>query len=135
MGLGRHLIVEFYECDSNILDDVRSIKESLIEAAKAANSTVLEFSFYRFKPHGVSGYVLVAESHISVHTWPEYGYAAVDIFTCGSHTDPWAGLEVLKKRLRAKKVNVIEISRGVGVREQYEGYWAPRKEVLAEVSI
>lgn len=132
VGLGRHLIVELYECDSNVLDDVRAIEESLLEAARASNSTVVEYSFYRFKPHGVSGYVLVAESHISVHTWPEYGYAAVDVFTCGEHTDPWAGLEVLKRRLKAKRMNVIEIVRGVGVEEQYRGYWSPASKALKE---
>ncbi|RLE77104.1 MAG: adenosylmethionine decarboxylase, partial [Thermoprotei archaeon] len=93
VGLGKHIIAELFECDSDILDNVNVIKESLLEAATTSNSAVINYSFHRFKPYGVSGYVLIAESHISIHTWPEYGYAAVDVFTCGDKTNPWKGLE------------------------------------------
>ena len=124
-GLGKHLIVELFECDSDALDSVETIERALIEAAIASGSTIVNHGFYRFKPHGVSGYVLIAESHISIHTWPEYGYAAVDVFTCGDRTNPWEGLEVLKKYLKAKRISVIEITRGAGVEEQYRGYWRP----------
>jgi len=130
VGVGRHLIVEMYECDPKALDSLKTVKEALIDAAVASNSTVVGFDFYRFKPHGISGYVLIAESHISVHTWPERGYAAVDVFTCGQHTNPWKGLEVLKERFGAKKVTIMEITRGVGI-EQYDGYWVPEKEKAA----
>ena len=123
VGVGRHLIAELYECNPEILDNVKAIREALVEAAERTNSTVLTYSFHRFKPHGISGYVLVAESHLSIHTWPEYGYAAVDVFTCGDHTDPHKGLEHLAKKLGAKKVNVIEVVRGIGVEEQYKGFW------------
>ena len=125
VGVGRHLLVELYECDSKVLNSVDDIRRALIDAAIASNSIVINHSFHKFKPYGVSGYVLVAESHISIHTWPEYGYAAVDVFTCGSHTDPWKGLDVLRKALKAKKLSVIEVTRGVGIKEQYEGYWRP----------
>ncbi len=118
MGLGRHLIAELFECDPKVLDSIEFIEEALLEAARASRSTIISHYSYRFKPHGVSAYVLVAESHISIHTWPEYGYAAVDVFTCGRHTDPWKGLEVLRRRLRARRVEVTEIVRGVGVREE-----------------
>ena len=121
--LGRHLIAELYECDSNLLNDIRFVERALIDAARATNSTVIAHSLHKFKPHGVSGYVLVAESHISIHTWPEYGYAAVDVFTCGQHTRPWEGLKLLKERFRASRMSVIELSRGVYVRESYSGYW------------
>lgn len=130
-GVGRHLIVEMFECDPRVLDSLETIRGALLDATVASNSTVVGFDFYRFRPHGVSGYVLIAESHISIHTWPEYGYAAIDVFTCGEHTDPWKGLDVLKDRLKAKKMTVIEIARGVGV-ENYEGYWTPEAEKKLE---
>lgn len=125
VGVGRHLLVELYECDSRILNSLEYIREALLKAAVASNSTIINHFFHRFKPQGISGYVLVAESHISIHTWPEYGYAAVDVFTCGEHTDPWRGLEVLRKALKAKRFNVVEVTRGAGIKEQYEGYWRP----------
>ncbi|MHB9302891.1 adenosylmethionine decarboxylase [Thermofilum pendens] len=133
-GVGRHLIVEMFECDGRLLDSLEVVKSALLDAAVASNSTVVGFDFYRFKPHGISGYVLVAESHISIHTWPEYGYAAVDVFTCGEHTDPWKGLEILKERLRAKKVTIISIERGVGI-ENYAGYWTPTREKEQAVQV
>lgn len=132
VGVGRHLIVEMFECDPKALDSLDTVKNALIDASVASNSTVVGFDFYRFKPHGVSGYVLIAESHISIHTWPEYGYAAVDVFTCGEHTNPWKGLQVLKERFKAKKVTIVEITRGVGV-EQYKGYWIPEEEKTINV--
>jgi len=127
-GVGRHLIVEMYECDPLALDSLEAVKFALLDAAVASNSTVIGYEFYRFKPHGISGYVLIAESHISVHTWPELGYAAVDVFTCGEHTDPWKGLEILKERFKARKMTVLEIVRGVGA-EEYAGYWSPASAV------
>ncbi len=120
MGLGRHVIAELLDCDRAALDDAKLVEDALLEAAKATKSKVISHYVYRFKPHGVSGYVLVAESHLSIHTWPEYGYAAVDVFTCGERTDPWSGLKVLKERLKARRVSVISMERGVGVAEEGE---------------
>lgn len=122
VGLGRHVIAELYECDPKVLDNVEIVERALLEAAKASNSTIIAHSMHHFKPYGVSGYVLVAESHISIHTWPEYGYAAVDVFTCGDRTDPWSGLQVLKRMLRARRMSVVTMVRGVGVDEEYAGY-------------
>ena len=85
VGLGRHLVVEMYDCDIKVLDSINLIRQALLEAARAANSTVLGDYFHKFYPQGVTGVVVVAESHLSIHTWPEYGFAAVDIFTCGEH--------------------------------------------------
>ena len=117
VGLGRHVIAELLDCERSALDNIELVERALLEAAKATKSTIISHYVYRFKPQGVSGYVLVAESHLSIHTWPEYGYAAVDVFTCGEHTDPWAGLEVLKNHLKARRVSVISMERGVGVAE------------------
>lgn len=117
VGLGRHVIAELLDCEKSALDDVELVERALLEAAKATKSTIISHYVYRFKPHGISGYVLVAESHLSIHTWPEYGYAAVDVFTCGKYTDPWAGLEVLKNYLKARHLSVISVERGINAVE------------------
>ncbi|MCD6368273.1 MAG: adenosylmethionine decarboxylase [Thermoproteales archaeon] len=113
VGLGRHLVVEMYDCDIKVLDSINLIRQALLEAARAANSTVLGDYFHKFYPQGVTGVVVVAESHLSIHTWPEYGFAAVDIFTCGEHTEPWRALEVLKKTLKPRRMMVMEMKRGL----------------------
>jgi len=84
-SLGRHIIAEFYECDKDILDDVDKIEELMKKASIESGATIVTSTFHRFLPHGVSGAVIVSESHFAIHTWPEYGYASVDIYTCGDH--------------------------------------------------
>jgi len=117
LRLGRHIVIELMDCPPELLDSIEFLKKTLREAAIASNSTVISDYFYKFKPQGVSGFVLIAESHISIHTWPEYGYAAVDIYTCGNDTDPWKGLEVLTKRLKPKRLLISEIERGVDMQK------------------
>lgn len=85
----------------------------MIAAAKAARATIMESAFHRFEPQGVSGTVILAESHISIHTWPEKGYAAMDFYTCGDHTDPWLACEYAAKVLRATSVLATEFKRGI----------------------
>jgi S-adenosylmethionine decarboxylase proenzyme len=110
--LGRHLLVEYYGCDPEILNGLEKVKEHMLEAASQCGATVMESSFHYFSPHGVSGVVVIAESHLAIHTWPEYGYAAVDIFTCGTRVDPWAAFHHLKLSLGSKESSVREIMRG-----------------------
>ncbi|BAT70924.1 S-adenosylmethionine decarboxylase [Thermosulfidibacter takaii ABI70S6] len=110
--LGRHLLVEFYGCDPDALNDVRGIEECMVRAAEEAGATVVKSVFHLFNPHGVSGVVVIAESHLAIHTWPEYGYAAVDLFTCGETVDPWIAFEHLKEKLGAENMFTMEISRG-----------------------
>ncbi len=86
--VGIHCILELYDCPANLLNDLVFIQQSLREAAVKAQATLLGEVSYPFEPQGVTALVLLAESHISVHTWPESGYAAVDVFTCGQHTEP-----------------------------------------------
>jgi len=83
-SLGRHILVEYYNCDPEILNDVFKIEESMVAAAKEAEATVINATFHHFSPYGVSGVVVIQESHLAIHTWPERGYAAVDVFSCGS---------------------------------------------------
>lgn len=85
----------------------------MIAAAKAAGATIMESAFHRFEPQGVSGTVILAESHLSIHTWPEKAYAAMDFYTCGDHTDPWAACEFAAATLHAKSVLATELKRGI----------------------
>ena len=112
LKLGKHFLIEYHECDRRVLDDQSKIQDILLDAAVACGATILEYSFHKFAPQGVSGVVLIAESHISIHTWPEYGYAAVDIFTCGTTVDPWIAYHNMKKELNSDETVVREIERG-----------------------
>lgn len=111
--LGRHVLVEFYECNASILNDEKKIRTYMQEAATKSNATIVDSVFHRFNPHGVSGVVVIAESHLAVHTWPEYNYAAVDLFTCGSSVNPWIAFEILKERLQSVHFTTKEIKRGL----------------------
>lgn len=110
--LGRHILVEFYNCDNELLNDAGKIKEYMVEAANVAKATVVESIFHTFNPWGVSGVVVIQESHLTIHTWPEYGYAAVDLFTCGEDVDPWIAFDYLKEKFKAEKTETVEINRG-----------------------
>ena len=111
--LGRHLIVEFYGCNQQFLDNIDYIKEHMILAAEKAGATVVGEMFHKFNPIGASGAVILAESHISIHTWPEHGYAALDFFTCGDHCDPYKGFNYLKLMFQATSEQVTALNRGI----------------------
>jgi S-adenosylmethionine decarboxylase len=112
-ALGRHIVCELSGCDPALLSDVDGIHAMMVTAAKAARATVMESAFHRFEPQGVSGTVILAESHLSIHTWPEKAYAAMDFYTCGEHTDPWLACEHAAKALAAKSVLTTEFKRGI----------------------
>lgn len=97
--LGRHILAEFYDCDSNVLNNVKLIEDSMAEAARVAGATIVQKTFHHFSPYGVSGVVVISESHLAIHTWPEFGYAAVDLFTCGDTVDPMVSYNHLKEHL------------------------------------
>ncbi len=111
-ALGRHFILECYGCDPEILNDVEQIERSMLDAAKEARATILKSVFHPFFPHGVSGVVVISESHLTIHTWPEYGYAAIDVFTCGDEADPEKACEYLTKALKAESSTILEFKRG-----------------------
>jgi S-adenosylmethionine decarboxylase len=111
-ALGKHLIVELYDCDRSLIDRVDQVEAILVEAVKVSKATIIKPVFHQFNPHGVSGVVVIAESHFSIHTWPEYGYCALDIFTCGEQIDSDLALQFLKKAFRAKNMSVMELKRG-----------------------
>ncbi len=108
--LGKHLIVELWTQDPQALDDPVHVRESLLAAAQSGDFSVISVDVHEFSPHGVTGVVLLSESHMSIHTWPEHCYAALDIFTCGGN--PWAALDELKERFHAKRMEVRELDRG-----------------------
>lgn len=109
--IGRHLLAEYLDCDASILDDKDMIEKLLIEAAEAAGTAVVAAVIKPFDPQGVSGVVVIEESHLSVHTWPENAYAAVDFFTCGDG-DPLKAHAVIYEGLRAQKCEYELFSRG-----------------------
>jgi S-adenosylmethionine decarboxylase len=110
--LGNHLLVELYECDSKKLNDLGKLEMVLEEAVRISGATALKTSFHQFAPQGVSGVIIIAESHFTIHTWPEYGYAALDIFTCGQSVDSQKALDYIEKELNVKTVSVTEMRRG-----------------------
>ena len=112
-ALARHLLLELKICNVEVLDDLDFLKDCLNEAAIQSGATVVGESFYHFSPHGVSGVVNIAESHISIHTWPEYRYAAVDVFTCGEDVDPEKAATLITERLGAQSHSLIELRRGI----------------------
>jgi S-adenosylmethionine decarboxylase len=112
-ALGKHLLLELKDCNREVLNDLSFLKKLLAEAASEAGATVLGDSFHQFNPHGVSGVVVIAESHLFIHTWPEHGYAAVDIFTCGNTVKPEKAAEMLIRELGSKNHAIIEIQRGI----------------------
>ncbi|MEJ5348513.1 MAG: adenosylmethionine decarboxylase [Desulfosoma sp.] len=112
-SLGKHLIVELYDCDFDLINDVSQVEKILVEAVAISKATIVQPVFHQFSPHGVSGVVVIAESHFTIHTWPEYGYCALDIFTCGELIDSDASLAYLQEAFKAGSFSVMEIKRGV----------------------
>lgn len=112
-ALGRQILVEYYDCNFDVINDVSQIESILIEGTRKSKASIISHNFHKFSPHGVSGTVVIAESHVAIHTWPEYGYAAVDIFTCGETIDPWIIQEYLRERFQSKNVSSMEMKRGM----------------------
>jgi len=102
-----------YGCDPGSLDDVERVQNIMVDAAVKAGAEVREVAFHKFSPQGVSGVVVISESHLAVHTWPEFGYAAVDVFTCGDKVDPWDAVHIIAGLFKSKQVTASEMKRGV----------------------
>ncbi len=106
-----HLIADFIS-PRNMIEDAEEIEQLLYDAARSAKNTPLKTAIHKFPVQGVTGVILLAESHISIHTWPEHDYVSVDIFTCGKTTKPYNALEYLKKKFLPREIKVKEIKRG-----------------------
>ncbi len=111
--LGTHVILDLYDCEAPILDSPDKVEAVLKKAAEVANATVIGSVFRKFSPQGVSGVVVVSESHLAIHTWPEYGYASVDIYTCGDHTMPSKAGEYIINAFECKRPTIVKMDRGV----------------------
>lgn len=112
-ALGTHLLIELRDCNPEILKDLSKVKDALVSAAKEAKATIVDVSFHEFNPFGISGMIVIAESHLSIHTWPEYRYAAVDIFTCGDIIKPEVAAYFLINRFEAKTPSIVAMKRGI----------------------
>ncbi len=120
---GKHIIMDASGCSPELLNDLNYLKKLLVEAAEKANATILNVAFHHFAPQGVSGVVVISESHLSIHTWPEYGYAALDFYTCGD-IDPKAACYFVAESLKANYVLTTEVLRG----EENHGKYLHRVE-------
>jgi len=105
--------VELRDCNPKIIKDLAKVKNALVSAAKEAKATIVDISFHEFNPFGISGMVIIAESHLSIHTWPEYSYAAVDIFTCGDLIKPEVAAAFLIREFESKTPSIVELKRGI----------------------
>jgi S-adenosylmethionine decarboxylase proenzyme len=111
VGVGRHVICEFWGASN--LQEAEHTERALQHAVDAGGATLIKTVVHQFSPHGVTAVAVLAESHLSIHTWPEMGYAAVDYFTCGSHVDTAAMLASLKSSYLPDRVETRELARGV----------------------
>lgn len=112
-SLGRHVLAEVHGCRFEILNDIKKVQDIMVNAALEAGAEIRELVFHKFSPQGVSGVVVISESHLAIHTWPELGYAAVDVFTCGEKVNPWDACNYLAERFGAEYVNASEVKRGM----------------------
>ncbi len=112
-SLGRHVLAEVYGCRFDVLNDVRKVEDIMVNAALEAGAEIREVVFHKFSPQGVSGVVVISESHLAIHTWPELGYAAVDVFTCGDSVNPWDACQYLQDKFGADYVDASEVKRGL----------------------
>ncbi|GEL09085.1 adenosylmethionine decarboxylase proenzyme [Salisediminibacterium halotolerans] len=112
--MGRHVIAELWECNEDKLNDVQSLEKLFVDAALKAGAEVREAAFHKFAPQGVSGVVIISESHLTVHSFPEHGYASIDVFTCGGTIDPHTASDFITAELEAGRSEIIELPRGMG---------------------
>jgi S-adenosylmethionine decarboxylase len=111
-SLGIQIVAELYDCARSRLGDVAYVESAMVSAAQLAGATIVTRTFHQFSPYGVSGAVIIAESHLAIHTWPEHGYAAVDLFTCGDTVSATTAVQHLREAFAARQISTMEIRRG-----------------------
>lgn len=126
--MGRHVISELWDCDHELLNDQEAVERIMVNAALESGAELREVVFHKFTPHGVSGVVVISESHLTIHSFPEHGYASIDVYTCGDRIDPSVAAEYIARSLRAARKEQIQFSRGLGPIEMIE----PEPEVVQE---
>ncbi|HJV44195.1 MAG TPA: adenosylmethionine decarboxylase [Bacillota bacterium] len=127
--LGRHVIAELWDCNPERLDNQETIEKVMVDAALEVGADIREVTFHKFNPQGISGVVVISESHLTIHTFPEHGYASVDVYTCGETIDPNIAAHFIAEFLEAKTAEYMEIPRGIGPLKVNE----PHMEILQEV--
>lgn len=111
--MGRHIIAELWECDFDKLNDMQFIEQTFVDAALKSGAEVREVAFHKFAPQGVSGVVIISESHLTIHSFPEHGYASIDVYTCGD-LDPSIAANYIADALNAGTRETLEMPRGMG---------------------
>ncbi|MCG8500014.1 MAG: adenosylmethionine decarboxylase [Firmicutes bacterium] len=110
----RHCMMELWECNDGLLDSREMVEKIMVEAALEAGAEVREVAFHKFAPQGVSGVVVISESHLAIHTFPEHGYASIDVFTCGERINPQVAAQLIAEKLGSKRVYEMNVERGMG---------------------
>ena len=113
IALGRHHLADFFGCRKDVINNKDFVRAQMIEAARKAKATVVADVFHQFNPHGLSGVVVIAESHLAFHSWPEYGCVAIDLFTCSDSMDAQAAIDHLARVFAAGRVTLRELDRGM----------------------
>ncbi|MFB6305775.1 MAG: adenosylmethionine decarboxylase [Flavobacteriales bacterium] len=112
--LGKHLLIELNNCDTEVLKDLTHLEKAMNRSAKAGGANIVDSNFHAFSPYGISGVIIIKESHLTIHTWPEHQYAAVDLFSCSGKIDADKIIAVLKEELMAENVIIEDVERGYG---------------------
>lgn len=112
-ALGSQLVIEMYDCGTQKFDDLNWVKSVLVEAARRARATIIDTVFHKFSPFGISGVVVISESHFAIHTWPEYRYAAIDIFTCGDTLQGDTAISHIAREFECTRYTVTALQRGL----------------------
>lgn len=112
--MGRHVIAELWGCNIDLLNDMERLEKTFVNAALKAGAEIREVAFHKFAPMGVSGVVIISESHLTIHSFPEHGYASIDVYTCGDIIDPNVAVDFIEEELEAKTTEKLEVPRGMG---------------------
>lgn len=112
--MGRQIIAELWDCNEKTLNNIELLEQIFVDAALAAGAEIREVVFHQFSPYGISGVVIIAESHLTIHSFPEKGYASIDVYTCGTKVNPIAAVDYIIRCLNAKTTQTLEIPRGMG---------------------
>ena len=110
--MGTHLVVDAWQAPAELLNDPEAIRKALIEAISVGKATLIDLCVHQFSPHGVTATATLAESHIAIHTWPEHGYFAADIFFCGAGK-PELAMKILQTALQARQIRIRQLQRGI----------------------
>ncbi|MCK4665693.1 adenosylmethionine decarboxylase [Candidatus Dependentiae bacterium] len=112
MALGIEILCDFYNCNKEKMSDKNEIEKIIIKAVEESGATIIETKLFLFSPYGLTGLIIITESHFSIHTWPEHGYIAIDYFTCNEKLDLSKTIEILKNYFEPENIDIKKISRG-----------------------